>query len=202
MPPTELLTGQHPFRGDTHYNTLRAMVHPAVRPSTLGLVSAQAASLLSGLLAKDPKDRLGSPETGGALTITRHPWFSGLDWSAVLRREVHPGYRPPTGSADDTSLFDSEFTRESPIDSVASSVGDGAHYERRRLELPMEGEEDASKRGAVAAAEAAAALKDDSSTPSVAAVAAAEAASQGDTAADSEEVQPLWHFPRWELTIV
>jgi hypothetical protein len=169
------------------------MVHPAVRPSTLGLVSSQASSLLSGLLAKDPKARLGSPETGGALTITRHPWFAGLDWSAVLRKEVLPGYRPPTASADDTSLFDSEFTRESPVDSVASSVGDGAHYERRRLELPMEGDDVTSDKRAVAAAEAAAALQKEAAvaTPSGAASSAADA-----------DGLPLWHFPRWEVTIV
>jgi hypothetical protein len=40
-----------------------------VRPATLGLISTSAGSLLSGLLAKNPKNRLGSESTGGMAKI-------------------------------------------------------------------------------------------------------------------------------------
>ncbi|KAA0159288.1 hypothetical protein FNF28_05923 [Cafeteria roenbergensis] len=184
---SELLTGQHPFRGDSHYNTLRNMVHPAVQPMTLGLVSAEAASLLASLLTREPKHRLGSPESGGALAITRHPWFAGLDWHAVYRREVLPGYRPPTASPADTSLFDSEFTRESPIDSVASSVGDGLAYEQRRLRAPME--DDVA--GGSALGEAEPLVRGASPTPGA----------DGEGASLSADGTPLWYFPRWEVAL-
>jgi len=189
--PAELLTGQHPFRGDSHYNTLRNIVHPSVRPATLGLVSAEAASLLDGLLTRDPRARLGSPDGGGALAVTQHPWFAGLDWHAIYRREVAPGYRPPTASAADTSLFDPEFTRENPVDSVASSVGDGLAYERRRMLAPMEGDDDDDDVTAAGADETV-------TTPPPDTPEAGQAAGDGDEAAGGK---PLWYFPRWDVAL-
>jgi serine/threonine protein kinase len=185
---SELLTGQHPFRGDSHYNTLRNMVHPAVHPATLGMVSSGAASLLAGLLAKDPSKRLGSAEMGGALGLTRHPWFAGLDWEAVHRREVFPGYKPVTTTPTDLSLFDSEFTRETPIDSVASSVGDGLEFERQRLGLPME--DDDVPLTTPAAGKTVEELSEKllvEASPPV-------------TATDSD--RPTWYFPGWDVAMV
>jgi serine/threonine protein kinase len=66
---SELLTGKHPFRGPTHYGTLKNIVSPIVPPATIGLVSRNAGELMLGLLAKNPKDRLGSEAVGGMAAV-------------------------------------------------------------------------------------------------------------------------------------
>jgi hypothetical protein len=38
------------------------------------------------LLEKDPSKRLGTK--GGAAEIKAHPFFKGMDWARILRREV------------------------------------------------------------------------------------------------------------------
>ena len=173
-------------------------MHPSVRPSTLGIVSAEAASLLDGLLTRDPRTRLGSPDTGGALAVTKHPWFAGLDWHAVYRREVAPGYRPPTASPADTSLFDAEFTRENPVDSVASSVGDGLAYERRRMLNPMEGDADSDGAGAPPG-EHNPTLAESPARGRASASAATVPGSTSEAGTDADK--PLWYFPRWDVAL-
>lgn len=41
--------------------------------------SVEAKCLLSSLLKKDPRKRLGGSEED-ALEIKRHPWFASIDW--------------------------------------------------------------------------------------------------------------------------
>lgn len=50
-------------------------------------VSLEARDLLEGLLKRDPRQRLGA---NGVADIKSHPFFEGIDWEAVLRRELHP----------------------------------------------------------------------------------------------------------------
>jgi serine/threonine protein kinase len=65
----EMLTGVHPFKGPNHFGTLKNMVAPDVGPANLQCMTPAAASLLAGLLAKNPKRRLGSEEAGGIDSI-------------------------------------------------------------------------------------------------------------------------------------
>ena len=50
-------------------------------------VSSEARDLLEGLLKRDPRQRLGA---NGVADIKSHPFFEGIDWEAVLRRELKP----------------------------------------------------------------------------------------------------------------
>jgi len=50
-------------------------------------VSAEARDLLEGLLKRDPRQRLGA---NGVAEIKSHPFFEGINWEAVLRRELQP----------------------------------------------------------------------------------------------------------------
>ncbi|RHY33012.1 hypothetical protein DYB32_001993 [Aphanomyces invadans] len=81
-------------------------------------MSAEAKSLLTGLLQR--KVRVG-PTDGEE--IKSHPFFAGLDWDQVYRKEMTPEFKPPNrlGSID-TSNFDLEFTGEKPVDSVVTTT--------------------------------------------------------------------------------
>lgn len=48
----------------------------------------RAVDLIKRLLTIDPNERMGSSED--AEEIKRHPWFEGLDWAKIVRKE-HPG---------------------------------------------------------------------------------------------------------------
>lgn len=55
------------------------------------------------------------------MQIQQHPYFAGddaLDWDAVLRKEVDPGYAPNVSGELDTTNFDHQFTRDKHLESV------------------------------------------------------------------------------------
>lgn len=49
--------------------------------------SSSLKSLLSKLLIKNPKQRLGA---NGATEVKEHPFFKGIEWNAVLNKEIPP----------------------------------------------------------------------------------------------------------------
>jgi RAC serine/threonine-protein kinase len=72
-------------------------------------LSADAKSLLRGLLTKDPTQRLGSgPNDAG--DIKPHQFFAPINWDRLQRREISPPWAPQINDTHDTSQFDREFT--------------------------------------------------------------------------------------------
>ena len=51
--------------------------------------SPEVKDLITKLLERNPRDRLGSGPLGTA-EIKDHPFFAGIDWDAVLRRQLRP----------------------------------------------------------------------------------------------------------------
>lgn len=51
------------------------------------------ADFISKLLVKDPKQRLGGGEED-AKELKRHPFFEGLNWDALARKEVPAPFKP------------------------------------------------------------------------------------------------------------
>jgi serum/glucocorticoid-regulated kinase 2 len=97
-------------------------------------VSPDARSIMTGLLQRDPAQRLGA---NGAGDIRRHPFFAKhIDWHKLLARKIQPpfkpnvvrpsrhslpslrSYHPEQESVLDVANFDTEFTNEAPQDSV------------------------------------------------------------------------------------
>lgn len=70
--------------------------------------SPNAASLLRGLLQRDPNNRLTIDE------IKVHPFFASINWDQLLAREVTPPYVPPVKNATDIRNIDTDFTDEVP----------------------------------------------------------------------------------------
>lgn len=79
-------------------------------------ISPDARSLLTGLLTRDPQQRLG---VTGAESIRTHPFFAKhIDFGLLMQKKIQPPFKPSVESAADTSNFDAEFTSEAPQDSV------------------------------------------------------------------------------------
>jgi hypothetical protein len=72
-----------------------------------------ARDLLSRLLIRDPKLRLGSGERDAA-ELKEHPFFKEVNWDKMMARKVMPPWSPQVAGSLDTSQFDSEFTSMMP----------------------------------------------------------------------------------------
>lgn len=78
-------------------------------------ISAPARSILTGLLTRDPTQRLG---VNGAEEIKKHPFFEKIDWTKLSQKKIQPPFKPSVSSPVDVSNFDTVFTAEAPLDSV------------------------------------------------------------------------------------
>jgi len=106
----EMLVGKNPFYHDDRdvmfENVLEVNI---IFPRWL---SPGAKDLLSGLLNKEPNNRLGSGEEGSNL-IKNHEFFESIDWNDLVQKRVTPPFKPEVEDEDDTRNFDVQFTGES-----------------------------------------------------------------------------------------
>lgn len=65
--------------------------------------SPKLQNLLTRLLEKNPKDRLG---TNGVDEIKNHPWFDKVNWNALLTKSIKAPFVPILSSDADISNFD------------------------------------------------------------------------------------------------
>jgi len=80
-------------------------------------LSANAKSFLAALLERSPKQRLGGADND-ATDVKKHPFFEGLDWAKLMKRELTPPFKPTvTEGPLDTTNIDDEFKQETPRDS-------------------------------------------------------------------------------------
>ena len=59
-----------------------------------GIVSHGAMAFIQQLLDVNESSRLGSPLSGGVLAIKQHPFFAGVDWDRLERKQVDPPFKP------------------------------------------------------------------------------------------------------------
>lgn len=106
----EMMCGRLPFFSRDHEKLFSLILSSNLRfPSAL---SAEARSLLTGLLIKDPNTRLGGGPDDWR-SVTAQEFFKNIDWDKLYRKEYEVPFRPNLTSATDTQYFDQEFTRES-----------------------------------------------------------------------------------------
>jgi len=99
----EMLVGYPPFYGDDSLITCRKILcheESLVFPAEASL-SADAVFVIRNLLT-DREHRLGR---NGAAEIKAHPFFQGVQWTALRRKGTAP-FRPRISSQVDTSWFD------------------------------------------------------------------------------------------------
>jgi hypothetical protein len=76
-----------------------------------GNASSQAISFVTGLLERDLAKRLGGGQAD-VQSIREHPFLEQLDWAALERMEVEPGYKPKPKPARDRSHTADHFARK------------------------------------------------------------------------------------------
>lgn len=110
----EMLAGLPPFYDEITDKMYQKILHnPLVFGDEIG---AEARSILTGLLTRDPSQRLG---VNGADEIRRHPFFEkNIDFKRLLQKKIQPPFKPSVSSPVDVSNFDTVFTAEAPLDSV------------------------------------------------------------------------------------
>mmetsp|Transcript_16271 Transcript_16271/g.22869 ORF Transcript_16271/g.22869 Transcript_16271/m.22869 type:complete len:393 (+) Transcript_16271:28-1206(+) len=117
----EMLTGLPPFFN----SNLHVMYEKIIRAKLTfpAYMSPDAISLLTGLLDRSPKRRLGSGTTD-AQEIKDHPFFKEIDWQLLFEKKITPPFKPTVteGQLDVTNV-DEEFKSEIPQDTpVAPST--------------------------------------------------------------------------------
>ena len=99
----EMLAGENPFYMD---GMDEPTLYRSIAEDDCNLpvgVSDAAVDVVSRLLIKDPRSRLGCKEHS---EILGHKWLSGLNFSALKRRDIEAPWIPCTAHALDTRYFD------------------------------------------------------------------------------------------------
>jgi serum/glucocorticoid-regulated kinase 3 len=116
----EMITGLPPW-----YTKDRAKLFHRVKHSKLRFplnVSPNARNLITGLLAKEPEERMGKNDE----EIKGHPFFSGINWDLLLARKIRPPFVPKlVRGAADTSNFDTSFTKMTMSHDDSGIAGSG-----------------------------------------------------------------------------
>ncbi|KAG9508754.1 Microtubule-associated serine/threonine-protein kinase 3 [Fragariocoptes setiger] len=110
----EFLVGCVPFISDTPEELFEHVIHDDIEwPADDDWpLPYEAKDLITQLLQKDPKERLG---TNGAQEIKNHPFFSEISWDDLLRQKA--AFVPQLEDEEDTSYFDTRSDRYTDVDS-------------------------------------------------------------------------------------
>lgn len=88
----ELVTGLPPFYSRDEQQIKQAIVNEQLTFPDHVTLSVEIRSLLTGLLQKDPKLRLGSMK--GLKEVLFHPWVGRVNSEAVLAKKMEPPHLP------------------------------------------------------------------------------------------------------------
>ena len=122
----DLLTGSSPFHANNDMKIREKIVKSKlVLPYYL---SPDAKDLLTRLLRKEPRKRLGSSMPKDMQTIKGHRFFRKIDWKKLDKRELEPPIRPLITNPELAENFSTEFTnlavspvKPTPWDTVIGS---------------------------------------------------------------------------------
>jgi len=124
----EMLTGWPPFYNENlHVMYERITRAPLTFPKDM---SEEAKSLLTGLLQRDPRERLGS--NNGMMDFKDHPFFADIDWKALYEKKIPPPFIPQQSEGlMSTDNVDDEFKQEMPQDTpvTQADIKDAVKFE-------------------------------------------------------------------------
>jgi len=110
----DMLTGAPPFTAENRKKTIERILKGKL--TVPNYLTPDARDLVRRLLKRQISQRLGSGPLD-ADPIKTHPFFKHINWADVIARKLEPPFNPPLLSADDTSQFDTTFTKQTPVDS-------------------------------------------------------------------------------------
>mmetsp|Transcript_9212 Transcript_9212/g.21874 ORF Transcript_9212/g.21874 Transcript_9212/m.21874 type:complete len:548 (+) Transcript_9212:146-1789(+) len=102
----EMLTGWPPFYDKNLRKMCEKILKAELRWPDKVTVSPEAKDLVAQLLVRDPSRRIDGDG------VHAHPFFSGIDWEALNRKEVEAPFVPRVESETDIGNFDTAFTSE------------------------------------------------------------------------------------------
>lgn len=104
----EMLVGNSPFQANND-----AKIQEKIVKSKLVLpffMSGDAKDLLTRLLRKKPKERLGARMPKDLQLIKGHRFFRKIDWKRLEKRQVEPPFKPVITDPELAENFSTEFT--------------------------------------------------------------------------------------------
>ena len=103
----DLMTGKPPFGGGNWTKIQQNIMHQKL--SLPYFLSPDAKDLLTRLLRKEPRKRLGVGSKDIEI-IKKHRFFRKIDWKKLERRELDPPIKPLVTDPELAENFDREFT--------------------------------------------------------------------------------------------
>ncbi|KDQ60624.1 hypothetical protein JAAARDRAFT_31588 [Jaapia argillacea MUCL 33604] len=98
----EMMVGYPPFFDETQYGIYEKILRGRIHwPREIDPLSRD---LVKAFLHPDRTKRLGNL-IGGPQDVLDHPWFRGVDWEALERREIRAPIVPHVSSSDDTRHY-------------------------------------------------------------------------------------------------
>ncbi|EKM55629.1 uncharacterized protein PHACADRAFT_256376 [Phanerochaete carnosa HHB-10118-sp] len=98
----EMMVGYPPFFDETAYGIYEKILKGKIHwPRDMDRLSRD---IIKAFLHPDRSKRLGNL-IGGAQDVLDHPWFRGVDWDALERREIRAPIIPHVSSLEDTRHF-------------------------------------------------------------------------------------------------
>eukprot|EP00128_Syssomonas_multiformis_P013295 Colp12_sorted_trinity150504_noHs@18367 len=106
----EMLVGITPFLADDQMVIYRNILTADVRyPSDM---KPEAKNIIAGLLVKSRVRRLGNLKNKSA-DVMNHPFFAGMDWEALKRKQIPPPFVPQVKAMDENPNFKPEVELKS-----------------------------------------------------------------------------------------
>ena len=107
----EMLAGRTPFDARTEEMVVTNIKSRA--PSFPSNFSKDAIKLITALLKKTPKERLGFDPVEGQKQFQATKYFSDIDWDLLNSQKIKPPFVPTIKGKKSTANFDREFTQAS-----------------------------------------------------------------------------------------
>ncbi|GLD95891.1 hypothetical protein PINS_up004569 [Pythium insidiosum] len=127
----EMYSGRTPFKDEN-----KAIMYRNIKEGFLYIppdLPEAVQSLLTGLLQRDPAQRLGATEAV-PFSIMNHPFFEGIDWEALQQKKIEPEWLPDIIDDADVKYVDNEFINQVPVDTPEWRMLDSVDREREYFE--------------------------------------------------------------------
>ncbi|KXN87888.1 Serine/threonine-protein kinase SCH9 [Leucoagaricus sp. SymC.cos] len=103
----EMCCGWSPFYAEDTQQMYKNICFGKIR-FPKGVICEDGKQFVKALLNRNPKHRLGAKRD--AAELKEHPFFTGIDWEALARKEITPPFKPVVESDESVNNFDPEFT--------------------------------------------------------------------------------------------
>ena len=87
----EMVFGKAPYSARSFDNLMKKITQDELSFPAGHSFSADGVDIVTRLLEKTEADRLGAEDSP---EVQRHPWFAGVDFDAMLRKEIPPVFVP------------------------------------------------------------------------------------------------------------